>query len=94
MSEGFIGTTGVLTVSVHVLHLDAILMSEIGAGDALVGVGGFLCDRPLASWAVRMAAAAADGEQPEEGGAEGEGDGEPGDGEHLASERGFDLVWS
>ena len=67
----------------------AVLSAEVRARNALVGVGCLLHNDLLVA---RLAGAAADGDEPEETGSDGEGDADPEDGEHLVAHRGLDLV--
>lgn len=62
---------------------------QVRRGDALVRVGGLLDDDLLVA---ALAGAAAHADEPEEAGADGEGDADPEDGEHAGGPRGFDLV--
>ena len=68
----------------------ALAGTEVGRGDALVGVGSLLGGNLLVG---RLAGAAADGDEPEEARGNGEGNTEPENGEHLGAEIGLDLVW-
>lgn len=67
----------------------ALAGTEVGRSDALVGVGSLLGGNLLVG---RLAGAAADGDEPEEAGGNGEGNTEPENGEHLGAEVGLDLV--
>lgn len=67
-----------------------LLLAKRGAGNALVCVGRLLGHSLLVG---RLAGAAADGGEPEEAGADGEGDAEPEGDEHLAAHGGVDFVF-
>lgn len=73
-------TAGTVARGAGVASVLGLLAAESGAGNALVGVGGLLDDDLLVR---RLAGAAADGDEPEEAGGDGEGDTEPESGEHL-----------
>lgn len=65
-----------------------LLSAKRGASNALVRVGSLLDDDLLVG---RLAGAAAHADEPEEAGRDGEGDGEPEDGEHLCAHGGVDV---
>ena len=64
-------------------------LAKCRAGNPLVCVRGLLDDHLLMA---ALSTAAAHADEPEEAGANGEGDGEPEDGEHLAAHGGTDVV--
>lgn len=73
-----------------------VARSQVGAADPFISVRGLLgagSSRLAASRIVRAATtAAADGKQPEEACAHGQGGADPGDGENGAASGGFDAL--